>query len=380
MRGRASSQADPYIYDRSSSVVGYPTAQGRTPTVPRLVAGERTAIVLMAGQSKLVNTSLGLYTPTSTKVENFNFDDGGLWLAVEPLLGCFGSDGNFMTRAADKLIVSLGTFDRVVLVPVAVGSTPVEDWVAGTALNQRILVACRRLRNLGMPVTLGVWDQGENNLTVPGPTELDYRTKLLSVFSAPRGEGFNFPWFVNKVSKAPGVLPDDGRGDGIRAAQTSICNGTDIFPGADGDSLGASYRQISGVHWNAVGNDADATLMAAAIDAVFGTRSGGTSSSSAVEQRRKRKTGFEPVKKLSSAPIAVERRKPPLPPFRSPPQLAPAYSSPLDLVDRDLIPQDLLGLQGEIYTAQAAFALQRLQFEQDEQDMRDIAAFLATID
>lgn len=97
------------------------------------------------------------------------------------------------------------------------------------------------------------------------------------------------------------------------------------------------------------------------------------------DRRRKRKTGFEPVtKQWPPEPIGTEEHKPlPLPPFSVPP-LAPADErSPLDLVDPDLIPPDLIGLQDQIFAAQDSY---RRGNEQDEQDAADIADVLALLD
>jgi hypothetical protein len=117
--------------------------------------------------------------------------------------------------------------------------------------------------------------------------------------------------------------------------------------------------------------------------------SGGGSSAGAAagdrdRRRYKRKTGFEPViKKWPPEPIGAEESKPlPLPPFSAPP-LAPADErSPLDLVDPDLLPPDLLGLQDQIFTAQDISDIERFLrgIEQDEQDAADIADVLALLD
>lgn len=99
---------------------------------------------------------------------------------------------------------------------------------------------------------------------------------------------------------------------------------------------------------------------------------GGGSSAADGDRRKKRKTGFEPIKKLPpSEPIAASPRAP-LPPFQDSPALVPDESSPLDLVDRDLIPENLLGLRDQIRAAQESYA--------DQQDAEDIADILAILD
>lgn len=104
---------------------------------------------------------------------------------------------------------------------------------------------------------------------------------------------------------------------------------------------------------------------------------GGTSSGAS-----RKKTGFEPIKKLPPSVIVAERKPVPLPPFRQAPALAPDNTSPFDLVDRDLIPEDLLGLQDQIHTAQDIADIQRYLrgLDQDDQDAADIADVLAILD
>lgn len=105
------------------------------------------------------------------------------------------------------------------------------------------------------------------------------------------------------------------------------------------------------------------------------TEGGGSSAAigESADRRKKRKTGFEPVKRFY-IPQPAEVRKLPLPPFREPPQLAPSQSSPLDIVDPNLMPPDMLGLQSQILAAQEDY--RRIQSEQDAADIADVLAIL----
>lgn len=97
-----------------------------------------------------------------------------------------------------------------------------------------------------------------------------------------------------------------------------------------------------------------------------------------LHDRRKKRTGFEPIKK--AAPFAyVEPFTLPLPPFK---ERAPVKVDLPAGVDRSLIPPDLLGLQDEIRTAQDVFDIQQFLrgVDQDEQDAADIADVLAILD
>lgn len=89
--------------------------------------------------------------------------------------------------------------------------------------------------------------------------------------------------------------------------------------------------------------------------------------------RRKKKTGFEPIKKQTTHQIVEPRKQAPLPPFEPAPQID--GRSPLDMVDRDLIPHDLLGLQQQIQAAQNSYADQ-----QDADDIADVLLILERLD
>src|SRR5262245_31304191 len=86
----------------------------------------RPLVIVTLGQSNAANHGQGLYTPKH-RVDNFNLYDGKCYKAVEPLLGPSGQGGNFATRLADMLI-ERRLADRVVVAPMAMGGTTVEQW------------------------------------------------------------------------------------------------------------------------------------------------------------------------------------------------------------------------------------------------------------
>lgn len=263
------SAIDPYLLIPVDTVQGIKAAPAMRD--PRLKAGERTGVFGIPGQSNATNITDAAYVPVNgAKIDNLDINDGGLYVAADPLLGCttnlaVAGRGNIFTRVADKLI-SAGVFDRVILIPVAVGGTPVASWVPG-ALGDRILVAARRARAVGLPITAFLWMQGETD-GVNGTSQATYAATLASVIAGPRAEGFNAPWFIGKCTYIVGTVYP-----AIQAAQAGIVNpAANIFAGANTDSLtGATYRQvIDDTHLNGTaGSDAASTLWTTAIDAVF---------------------------------------------------------------------------------------------------------------
>lgn len=262
------SRPDPYIFPEWAA--GNPPGGNNRPAGkairnPRINAGENTGVFIVAGQSNASNYTMGAaYTQANpSKIDVLNIYDGGVYAATEPVLGCetYGSDqtrGNIFVQVADQLI-SAGVFQRVILIPIAIGGTPVNLWT--TPFGDRLMVAFRRAQAVGLTVTGVLWMQGEAD---PGNTQAVYQADLASVIAKPRAQGFAAPWFIGRCTYFTGTTSA-----AVRAAQTAIVNNVDIFAGADTDTLTAAYRYDNGHFNSTTGAAAAATLWKNAIDAVF---------------------------------------------------------------------------------------------------------------
>lgn len=242
----------------------YRNTIGKVASDPRPRSGERTFVAVLAGQSNISNWGVTKYTPAhQSKIDNVSFVDGGCYQGNDPALGASGADGSWLFRFADKLITA-GTFDRVILVPNAVGGSTIEHWQPSSILGHHLPVSFRRCAELGLTVDAVLWQQGESN---HGTTGADYQALFASMIAPIRDAGYNAPWFLGKSTWVPGGVTAAG----VRAACDALVNGVDIFAGADTDTLGASYRQSSGTspHFTDAGSDAAAGLWASAIQAVF---------------------------------------------------------------------------------------------------------------
>ncbi|MER9685902.1 sialate O-acetylesterase [Mesorhizobium sp. M0139] len=263
-RGFTRSAADPFLpYDGASY------NQPKTFSTPVIAAGEVTAVLVAAGQSNGANNVDTTYTATNpTKIANFNHNDGGTYVASEPLNGCTGpstlGSGNMFYRVADKLITA-GIFQRVILVPLCWDGTTVATWGAGS-LSNRIPNAVRRLTAVGLSPTLFCWQQGESDNT-GATSQAAYAASLAQVIAQPRALGANAPWFIAKCSYISGTVAAN-----VQNAQAGILSGpSQIYVGADTDSLTgtAVNRQADNTHFKAAGADAAATLWKTAIDVIF---------------------------------------------------------------------------------------------------------------
>ena len=243
----------------------YPPDQnydGLVQVSPRLAAGEDTAVMVVAGQSNAANFSLGSYSiVNTTKLQMLGLLNGGVYQAREPVLGAGGTLNNLFVRALDTLITDT-VYERIVAVYVAISGTEILHWRTGGSLNHRLLVAARRCASVGLTPTHFLWMQGETD-TQLGTSEATYAAALAEVIGTPRAEGFDAPWFIGKCSysgTAGGVVST-----AIQNAQTDAINGTDIFAGADTDTLTGANRNVD--HFTDAGATAAAALWAAAIAA-----------------------------------------------------------------------------------------------------------------
>ncbi|NTG12684.1 sialate O-acetylesterase [Agrobacterium rhizogenes] len=241
----------------------YSNLSGKTPSTPRLTSGANTAVLLVVGQSNAANyASASLYAPTNaTKIDNLSIVDGGTYRGSDPGLGCTGNLASWLFRSAD-LLINDSTFDRVILVPIAVGGTSITLWAPTGSLFSRISAAIARCSNVGLSVSAVAWQQGEADTSMAQAT---YAGHLTSIISATRALGMPAPWFIGKSTYNGGVTSPT-----VRAACAEVVNNVDIFAGADTDTLtGTTYREPSLVHFNEAGINAAAGLWRDALEAVF---------------------------------------------------------------------------------------------------------------
>ena len=269
MRSGGGSIQDPFRLGLSTTAtIINANVNGKTLHDPRLVGGENTGVLICVGQSNIANIVDATYTITNaSKVSNLNVADGGVYAASDPMLGCSSmsptaANGSWLGRLADKLITA-GTFQRVILVPIARGGSLVADWATGTlALNLKTAVA--RCHAQGYTISGFLWQQGEADTTA-GTGQAAYHNALLAVIANSRAAGSSAPWFIGKSTYIAGTTSA-----AIQAACEAAVNGVDVFAGANCDTLNSTYRQVDNLHFNAAtGADAVATRWATAIDAVL---------------------------------------------------------------------------------------------------------------
>jgi hypothetical protein len=215
----------------------------------------RTAVILAFGQSNIGNEGdpSGLYIPGSG-VYNFNFLDGRCYVAKCPLLGAGCNSSNFVTRLGD-LLVRRKIYDRVLLVPIALGGTYIADWAPGGRANFRLMITLELLRRLGITITHAIFQQGEaegNQINADGAA---WARNFNAMVKAVRLYGMEAPIYVAQCSLCccdPNEI--------IRAAQRGVVDpARGIFAGPDTDTIGLDERW-DGCHFSLTGLEKAAQL------------------------------------------------------------------------------------------------------------------------
>lgn len=263
---RASSgvRIDPFVLPVIPITPYGPTNYNTTGLTPRATQATSSAIrnlvIIGAGQSNMSDTAPTAYTASNpTKLDQFNVNDGTVYPAIEPLLGTTQfpgvTIGNPIYRLADQLITN-NKFDRIILVPLAIGATSVAVWETGIC-KDRIAVALRRLAARGIAsgtnvTVIVLWGQGEND---GATSQSAYTNSLNAVIANGNAGGTIDRWFIAKQS-----FDGTTTHSAIQNAQAAVLGGN-VKAGADADALtgtacgGVACRNATDlIHWTDAGS------------------------------------------------------------------------------------------------------------------------------
>jgi Carbohydrate esterase, sialic acid-specific acetylesterase len=246
-------------------------------------------IFLIAGQSNAANHGEGRQRPRSNLVVAFG--DGHWRSADDPQPTASGNGGSFLPKFCDAMAERFKV--PIGLVPLAVGSTSVREWLpkgdimdAPPTTGRNTVLAGSNLwastgglfdRISGAEQPFGtngfralLWHQGESDSHQPPDREItpaQYGRYLQRVNEASRAAaGWRVPWFVAQVSYH---TPDDTGTPELRAAQKSLATDGLALAGPDTDALGAEFREKNGrgIHFNPRGLQRHGELWAECVGA-----------------------------------------------------------------------------------------------------------------
>lgn len=218
---------------------------------------ERVMVALAFGQSNAANSG-SVRGHAGEHV--YNFYQGNLYEAQDPMLGATRDGGSVWTRLGRKLIAS-GEYDAVVFVTIGFGGSEVARWTPGGDLHPRLLGAIRDLKNQGLTPTHLLWHQGEADNRL-GTGKEAYTEHFLRMLGSIREQGINAPIYVSTATRYRYKGPNEQ----LRQAQTELVDAArGIWAGPDTDDLGEVYR-YDGTHFNGAGLGAFADLWLEKLD------------------------------------------------------------------------------------------------------------------
>lgn len=216
-----------------------------------ILSSKKVMIFLAFGQSNAGDYGHGKYV---CKNEIYNYYNGDLYRAEEPLLGPDGSGSSVWTRVADMLIDS-GLYQKVVIVPCAIASTSVECWAEGPC-KEKLLQTLGYLKKDQINLTHILWVQGETD-NADHTTKSQYKQRLKEVINIFRENKISAPFFSAITSYFPynnnnplGISSD------ITDAQREVIKEvSNVKSGPNTDSLNLAYYRQQDVHFTEKGLD-----------------------------------------------------------------------------------------------------------------------------
>lgn len=223
----------------------------------------RTFVAVIIGQSNAANTGGQRFDSTDARTVNYAF--GKCYQASDPLLGSNSDMGSVWIPFAERLLRS-GRYDRVVLVPVAVGGTSIAQWRQGGALNAELQDTLRALKDSEYEATHFLWHQGEADKDAPDVYRF-YSEGLASLIESTKAVFPKSRFLVSVASVCH--LPTTTNPELRRAQMDAVNRGKGIFQGPDTDRLTGSRYRFDDCHFSYFGQLAvahawsDATMAAA---------------------------------------------------------------------------------------------------------------------
>lgn len=212
---------------------------------------ETSAVLLIIGQSNAAN-SAGQRNTSAGGDRAVNFFGGKCFVAASPLLGATGFGGESWTLLANKLLAA-GLADRVILIPAAIGATPIGRWQEGGDLN-RMLLAVIGEANSRYRITHVVWHQGESDF-IAQTSKDEYRRMFASLADSMRREGVAAPIFPSVATKC-GVDPGWTPGNPVAMAQGSLLSRErKILPGVNTDAILGPADRYDDCHFSGTGQE-----------------------------------------------------------------------------------------------------------------------------
>jgi hypothetical protein len=215
------------------------------------LASQRVLVALAFGQSNAANFG---ENPRQAGAGVWNFHQGKLYAAHDPLLGAGGDGGSVWTRLGDRLIAAK-YYDAAVFLTLGVGNAALARWTVNGDLHPRLVEAIRDVQSLGLPITHVLWHQGEKDAMLR-TSKHAYKQMFMAMASSIRQHGVTAPIYVSVATRCYKLRAQEE----IRQAQQELVDvAKGIYAGPDTDTVGWGYR-YDGCHFSDEGLERCAEL------------------------------------------------------------------------------------------------------------------------
>jgi hypothetical protein len=240
-----------YMSRGTSSHAPSSSLYGR-PEIPLTrLASQRVMVALAFGQSNAANFG---ENPRRAGAGVFNFYQGKLYAAHDPLLGAGGDGGSVWTRLGDRLMAAK-YYDAVVFLTLGVGDAALARWTVNGDLHLRLVETIRDAQSHGLSITHVLWHQGEKD-AVLHTSKQAYKQMFMDMVLSIRQHGVRAPIYVSVATRCQKVRAQEE----IRQAQQELVDiDKGIYAGPDTDTLDWGYR-YDGCHFSDEGLESCAEL------------------------------------------------------------------------------------------------------------------------
>lgn len=218
-------------------------------SLSNLQPDDKTMIALTFGQSNAANNGQNTYTPHNAEV--YNYYEGKLYKAKDPLFGATREKGSVWSRLGDMLIDS-GLYTKVIFIPIAVGGSEIACWTSGDCYKklQRTLMI---LDSQHISLTHIFWHQGESD-NLKNTSKAKYKEELATILKNLRSYQ-QADLYISLASYHPGAINKPlGVDSLIRNAQKEfIKENKKVLLGPDTDTLIHAIHRYDSVHFSDYG-------------------------------------------------------------------------------------------------------------------------------
>lgn len=230
-----------------------------------LEKADDSLVLFTFGQSNSANHGQGRYQPRHAQ---YNYFEGKLYPASDPLIGATGEGGSVWTRLGDKL-VEAGMAKQVTLVPIGVGGVRIGAWAKGGELYGKLVQTVEQMKQDGIEPDYILWHQGETDNILNTSTS-EYVRLFETIRDVFRSRGIDAPIVIAQASYHPTCLDEaKGKDEAIRRAQKQLTGKyEDIYLGPDTDTLDKVWQRADGIHFSEIGQELHAEMWRDALKAI----------------------------------------------------------------------------------------------------------------